>query len=481
MNISKCVLVVALLSLCCKLSFGSSCGETTIPFSFEILPTGQPVLGCARPTCFGWDPKGYHLPTDARFVRIDRKRDGFLRDDPIYTYPFTPDGSKMYLQQNSTCEPAFQSAMCDSKIQWVGGVEPVQDVNSTHDIAYQCCTYPPLRESTDRGMTLVAAGQIVIGGEVFKNGSQYAFDYISNIAKNIDEYGKIFYEVNVRRLACLDPHNADRSVDEIWDSENTIRKVNGKKAMAHQVPNVAVGNAVPQYNVYPAVAQQPAPYSYLPAAPQCQQYYCFPNDAVVNVYEKAVKRMDELEIGDWVEALDENGEDITFLPVKYWLHRDPEQEAEFLEFSLDNGETFTLTEKHLVYTTECRQNSSELKISWESISAGKVNAGDCFYLAQSEALTKYRLVEILDIKRVKKTGIYAPMTSQGHLLVNKIHTSCHSEVDHHILQNSFFKHVLKWKNKITKYFWSYETERNIGQSLNSLIAIFNLVVPSNMY
>lgn len=46
--------------------------------------------------------------------------------------------------------------------------------------------------------------------------------------------------------------------DEIWDSENTIRKVNGKKAMAHQVPNVAVGNAVPQYNVYPAVAQQPA-------------------------------------------------------------------------------------------------------------------------------------------------------------------------------------------------------------------------------
>lgn len=122
-------------------------------------------------------------------------------------------------------------------------------------------------------------------------------------------------------------------------------------------------------------------------------------------------------------------------------------------FSLDNGETFTLTEKHLVYTTECRQNSSELKISWESISAGKVNAGDCFYLAQSEvsknfqfsktrsfqALTKYRLVEILDIKRVKKTGIYAPMTSQGHLLVNKIHTSCHSEVDHHILQNSFFK------------------------------------------
>lgn len=58
----------------------------------------------------------------------------------------------------------------------------------------------------------MAAGQIVIGGEVFKNGSQYAFDYISNIAKNIDEYGKIFYEVNVRRLACLDPHNADRSV-----------------------------------------------------------------------------------------------------------------------------------------------------------------------------------------------------------------------------------------------------------------------------
>lgn len=39
--------------------------------------------------------------------------------------------------------------------------------------------------------------------------------------------------------------------------------------------------------------------------------------------------MDELEVGDWVQAL--HGKETTYSPVKYWLHRDPEQEAEFVE------------------------------------------------------------------------------------------------------------------------------------------------------
>ena len=41
--------------------------------------------------------------------------------------------------------------------------------------------------------------------------------------------------------------------------------------------------------------------------------------------------MDELEIGDWVQALDKNGDEVTHIPVQYWIHRDPEQEAVFIE------------------------------------------------------------------------------------------------------------------------------------------------------
>nr|AAB17542.1 M89 [Caenorhabditis elegans] len=530
--------------------FGSRCGESTIPFSLEILPSGHPVLGCARPTCFGWHPKGYQLPTTAKFSRLNRKLDGFLRDDSLFTYPFETDSSKIYKVQNSTCEPGFQSSKCDSKDQWVGGIEPETD--AFQDVAYQCCTYAPLRESTDRNIATVSAGEIVIGGEVYQNESQYAFDYISNIEKSMDENGEVYYEVNIRRFACLDPHNADRRIDEVWSSENTIRKVNGQKPIAQQAPNVAVNAPIeagtfdgevvdgqtvvieeiiaqqgfivenettvapfagpfqaqgfqprfgapqgfqpafqqpPPQQFFPQnfqpVVQQPVqfpaqPVGYAPYAPAgWQLHYCFPADAEVNVYEKGVKRMDELEVGDWVQAL--HGKETTYSPVKYWLHRDPEQEAEFVEFLLENGESFTLTEKHLVFATDCQQNVKNLD-DLNPTTTGKINIGECFFMAQPENASKFQKVQILDIQRVRKTGIYAPMTSLGHLLVNQIHTSCHSEIDHHLLQNSFFKHVLKLKNRISKYFWNEEsnTEGNIGTSLNFLIEIFELIVPSKM-
>ena len=84
--------------------------------------------------------------------------------------------------------------------------------NNPFSIAYQCCTYLPLRASTDKGIATVSSGQIVAGGEVTENNLQYAFDYISNIKKKLDEQGEIFYEVNIRRFSCLDLQKADRSV-----------------------------------------------------------------------------------------------------------------------------------------------------------------------------------------------------------------------------------------------------------------------------
>jgi hypothetical protein len=46
-------------------------------------------------------------------------------------------------------------------------------------LAVQCCEYEPLRNSSDRGIAVVGAGQIVIGGNILKDGREYAFDYIS--------------------------------------------------------------------------------------------------------------------------------------------------------------------------------------------------------------------------------------------------------------------------------------------------------------
>lgn len=67
----------------------------------------------------------------------------------------------------------------------MGGISPSENVQSL-PLVLQCCEYAGLEDSLDRGIATVNAGQIVFGGEVLsKDNRQYAFDYISNIEKNI--------------------------------------------------------------------------------------------------------------------------------------------------------------------------------------------------------------------------------------------------------------------------------------------------------
>ena len=61
----------------------SYCGQSSIPFSLEAGPDGQPILGCARPSCFGWNAEGKRAADSAQFYRINKRADGFLRATDI--------------------------------------------------------------------------------------------------------------------------------------------------------------------------------------------------------------------------------------------------------------------------------------------------------------------------------------------------------------------------------------------------------------
>uniref|UniRef100_A0A1I7TRS7 HintN domain-containing protein n=2 Tax=Caenorhabditis tropicalis TaxID=1561998 RepID=A0A1I7TRS7_9PELO len=210
-------------------------------------------------------------------------------------------------------------------------------------------------------------------------------------------------------------------------------------------------------------------------------YYCFPADATMFVDDDqgltTVKRMDELEVGDWVRSFHGKNE-VVKVPVTYWLHRDPDQEAVFVEFSLDNGEKFSLTEKHLIYVGECKVNKS-VDINSNPIAADKVQVGDCFYINHRTKETIFQMVQVLAIDRVKKTGIYAPMTNTGNIIVNRIHTSCHSESNIHSLVNTFFESFLTIKNQIAEQiFGKTTTELNISSGFNEIVDLLHLVLPS---
>uniref|UniRef100_A0A915PX76 Uncharacterized protein n=1 Tax=Setaria digitata TaxID=48799 RepID=A0A915PX76_9BILA len=157
--------------------FASYCGEDAIPFSLQALSTGQPVLGCARPSCFGW---GVKTDKGARFYRINKKNDGFMRKSDLKKY----DKIKITARESQLA----------------------------------CCTFDNLKNSWDRGIADVSPGQIVVGGEVMRGDRQYAFDYIANVKKHIKEDGSLSYSVSVRRFWCL-PYPT-KSV--LYVEENTL-------------------------------------------------------------------------------------------------------------------------------------------------------------------------------------------------------------------------------------------------------------------
>ncbi|VDN33758.1 unnamed protein product [Gongylonema pulchrum] len=97
---------------------------------------------------------------------------------------------KNYADELQECDSTYESESCLRTDQWVGGIGPMYNATilPLALFVFICCTYGFLKESsTDRGVAIVNPGQIVVGGEVLKNGRQYAFDYIADILKMRNE------------------------------------------------------------------------------------------------------------------------------------------------------------------------------------------------------------------------------------------------------------------------------------------------------
>jgi hypothetical protein len=135
--------------------------------------------------------------------------------------------------------------------------------------------------------------------------------------------------------------------------------------------------------------------------------WCFSAETLVQT-EAGSLPMSSLSVGHNVLVHKDNG--FVYEPVEYWLHRDEQQEAEFLVI---NGR-LEMTSNHLIY----RKVGSQL----QSIFAGKLNAGDML-------VTTEGLEEVQTLDKVTKRGIFAPVTNQGNLVVNGILASCYAETE----------------------------------------------------
>lgn len=180
---------------------------------------------------------------------------------------------------------------------------------------------------------------------------------------------------------------------------------------------------------------------------------CFPGNAQVFLKSGATKQMHDLHPGDHVLASSTTDGHGPFLysPVLSFLDRQPNVTKIFYVIGTDRGFNITATAAHLIFVTDCGRGLSEPhreetakepllgsisrgRPGWEAglmtVFASEVQPGQCVITLQGK-MTTHSVVTF--VKEQRSTGLYAPLTQHGSIVVNGVLASCYAAVDNHYL------------------------------------------------
>ncbi|CAG2220640.1 DHH [Mytilus edulis] len=146
--------------------------------------------------------------------------------------------------------------------------------------------------------------------------------------------------------------------------------------------------------------------------------YCFHEDSVVLLHNGKMKRMKELVVGDKVMTLDSKG-NLVEDEVIAWLHRLRIGQFTFLKINHDLGE-LVLTPDHILFVGKNRNPQYASTVS----PGNKLH----FFITANDRKTII-MTTVLSIQIVNGTGVYAPLTYNGRLLVNNVDVSCYSTLN----------------------------------------------------
>uniref|UniRef100_A0A914P9E5 Hint domain-containing protein n=1 Tax=Panagrolaimus davidi TaxID=227884 RepID=A0A914P9E5_9BILA len=237
----------------------------------------------------------------------------------------------------------------------------------------------------------------------------------------------------------------------------------------------------------PPPAQPVPPSSYYPVAGggSLLNYLCFSADTHVTTLDGTKKRMDDLKINDWILSGNSENGNIGFSKVSSWIHKKPNLKAEFIKFSLKNGQHLKITKMHYIFKGNCKSKKGSFE-NLQMVFAQNVSIHDCLYTLNS----KNELIEtrILSIEMVEEKGIYAPLTETGTIIVNDIFASCYSNVDAKHLQFSlpsfteFVKYISSFFNSghisSSPFLKSFSNEYDLMPGFKFLANILKDVLPN---
>lgn len=182
---------------------------------------------------------------------------------------------------------------------------------------------------------------------------------------------------------------------------------------------------------------------------------CFPPLATVYAENKGTLNMADLRIGDKVLSLKADGK-LGFSEVVSFLDRNDKRSGVYYSISTSDLRTITLTDNHLIYTSTTNSSSIE---SYVANYAQTVQVGQ--FVLVNDNNSEIRASQVTHVTSQTVTGVYAPLTNDGTIVVNGVVTSCYG-----IINSERIAHLscspLRWMHTLSKYipFISRDTEQN---------------------
>ncbi|KAM6979377.1 indian hedgehog B protein-like [Tautogolabrus adspersus] len=193
---------------------------------------------------------------------------------------------------------------------------------------------------------------------------------------------------------------------------------------------------------------------------------CFPGDAQVMLEDGTTKLMRDLHPSDRVlasSASDGQGP-LLYSPVLSFLDRQPNVTKIFYIIGTNSGLNITLTAAHLIFVTDCTSEPNgkeaaegplvgsvrKTRPSWQTglrtVFASDILPGQCVLTSQAKEGSQATLSVVTFVEEHRSTGLYAPLTQHGSIVVNGVLASCYAAMDNH--------HLAHWVLAPLRFFYS---------------------------
>ncbi|XP_043920720.1 sonic hedgehog protein [Protopterus annectens] len=154
---------------------------------------------------------------------------------------------------------------------------------------------------------------------------------------------------------------------------------------------------------------------------------CFPGDATVTLENGVTKMIKDLNPGDRILAADEEGK---LVYSDFIMFLDKEEKSKKIFHVIETKEPkrrIPLTTAHLLFLSSNSTNNEE---PFQTTFASNVAPGQIIYISERDK-NQLQAVTVERVYLKEYIGAYAPLTTQGTVLINGVFASCYAVIEEH--------------------------------------------------